>query len=408
MRHIRIIASVVAFCMCCCVLDLHASPDTLSVAKGNGRSGFDAGKMVGAGRYRPKAHTEFVNDRFSDNLSLTLDGIWGIPRSDDYGFPTGARLSLLKGISPSVAVRLNLGGGYVYYNRNASRLSELSASVSGLFNLSSYILGYDRTRFCELSTVIGLGYSYTGHMVPEHFFVADIGLNVNMRVSDRFSISVEPCLPIHLNGKGLAYGFSAGIGVGYDFSRNALKPSGAGKYFISLMGGGQFQNSSLVRETGIRNSLGMHYSVGFGRIFKDFFALRFSAAYSHDIWAEYYGGFKMPAKYYALRMEALFDILRLATRKSSNLRFGLGLVAGPEFGYMSKVDIESELGNHYVGIGMGVRADCRLCKWMGLFVEPRYSIIPYPASNDVPTSSNAYRNYFDSLFNFNAGIEIYL
>lgn len=388
-------------------LDSRAS-DTLLTVKRKAPVGYDAGNMVGARRYRPKPLTEFVNDSFGDNLSVALMGNVGVPESADYGFATSAGVAVRKMLTSYLSLRWDIGGGHVPYNFDASVSGIFSTSASVLFNLSSYVMGYDRTRFFEVSTVLGVGYDYRFGSVPEHSFVADLGFNVAMRISRRLAVLVEPSLPVRLSGGGMSYGFNAGVGLEYDFSGKVERPSGAGKYFISLMGGGQFQNSILVRDAGVANSLGMHYAFGLGRVFKDYYALRFSAAYSHDIWAEYYGGFRMPAKYYLLRFEGLVDVLRLAMQRSSEPRLGCGLVAGPEFGYMSKIDLESHMKRHYVGLAVGAHADCRIFDWLKIFVEPRFSLVPYPASNDDSTSPNVNRNYYDALFNFNAGIDIYL
>lgn len=404
MRNVVLAILLAMFAQVFQPVDMSAQ-DTVAVIK---PVGFDAGNLVGAKRYRPQPHTRFVNERFSDNLFFALDGVVGAPRSADYGFSSTARLSMKKWFTPSLGARLSFGGGYVYSNFSNLRLNEYSASATILFNFSSYVLGYDNSRFCEISAVVGPGYSYCGNLFPEHFFLMDLGVNVNLRLTKRFAVNIEPGIPLRVNGKGLAYGFSTGVGVEYEFSENVSKPSGAGRFVVSLMGGFQFQNSVLTRDAGIGKTLGMHYAVGFGRRYSDYFSLRFAAAYSHDSWAEYYGGYKMPAKYYALRLEGLFDVLRLVMRNSENDRWGCGLVIGPEVGRMSKIDVESHLEKHYVGLVYGLHGDYRICKWLGVFLEPRFTAIPYTAPNDDSTSYNLSRNYYDSLFNFNFGIEISL
>lgn len=384
--------------------DLSAQDSTVVVKP----VGFDAGNLVGAKRYRPQPYTKFHNDKFSDNLFFAFEGVAGAPRSADYGFSTSAHLSMKKWWTPSLGARFRAGGGYVYSNLNNTKLDEYFASAAVMFNFSSYVLGYDSSRFCEISAVIGPGYSYCGNMNPEQFFLLDLGLNVNLRLTKRLAVNLEPGIPMRINGKGLAYGFSTGVGMEYEFSKNVSKPSGAGRFFVSVMRGCQFQNSVLVRDAGVFNTLGAQYAVGIGREYSDYFALRFSAAHSFDTWAEYYGGFKMPAKYFALRLEGILDILRLCMNKSSDLKWGCGVIAGPEVGYLSKVDIESRLDKHYVGFVGGFYGDYRILKWLGVFVEPCFSIIPYTAPNNDSTSNNISKNYYDSLLKFNVGFEFHL
>ena len=98
----------------------------------------------------------------------------------------------------------------------------------------------------------------------------------------------------------------------YDFSEKALSPTCAGRYFLTLSGGLQVQNSALMRRASAADRLGFHATFGVGRRFTDFFDLKLSAAYSKNTWQVYYGGQRMPAQYYALRLEGEFDILRFA------------------------------------------------------------------------------------------------
>jgi hypothetical protein len=116
----------------------------------------------------------------------------------------------------------------------------------------------------------------------------------------------------------------------------------------------------------------------------------------------------MPAHYYALRLEGVLDVVRLAMRKSCDCRFSGGVVLGPEFGYMVKKDIGYTLKRQYVGLGLGLHGNCSLGDRIALFVEPRFTLVPYTAPNDESTSFNINRNYYDSLFNFNVGLEINL
>jgi hypothetical protein len=116
----------------------------------------------------------------------------------------------------------------------------------------------------------------------------------------------------------------------------------------------------------------------------------------------------MPADYYALRLEGVLDVVRLALRKSYNGCFGAGVVLGPELGYMVKKDVGYSLKRQYVGLNIGLQGNCRLGKSVNLFVEPRFCLVPYTAQNDDSTSYNFNRNYYDSLFNLNLGLEIAL
>ena len=386
-----------------------AAQDSLSVSGRTRPAGFDAGDMVAAGRSRATDVSLFVNEKFADNLSLQVVAASVVPRSSDYGFSFLSGLAMQKWCTPSVGVRVAASGGYVPYNLTGKHVPEVYASASVLFNLSSYIGGYDQSRFCEVSTVLGVGYSCVWEGRPEHFLVGNIGVDVSMKVSRRLAVHLEPYVPVRVNHAGLAYGFGTSVGLAYDFSEKALSPTCAGRNFLSLSGGMQMQNSVMMRRASAADRLGFHATFGVGRRFTDFFDLKLSAAYSKNTWQVYYGGQRMPAQYYALRLEGEFDILRFAMRNSETFcRFGCGVLAGPEMGVMFKKDLGYSLKKHYVGLAAGIHADYHLGERLRVFLEPRFTLVPYTAQNDDSTSYNFNRNYYDSLFNLNLGLEIAL
>lgn len=384
-----------------------AAQDSLSVESGRPR-GFDAGRLVHAPRTRAEHRSIFLNDVFRDNFSLSVVSTVQTPRNVDYGFLNSAGLAVQKWFAPSVGARVDLMGGYMYGNRYGDRIPHVSTSASVLFNISSYVDGYDLMRFCDVSAVLGVGYACEWDGGASHFFTGNIGINVNMRIAPRVCIMVEPSVPFRVCGSELFYGFATSVGLSCDMSEQKYEPARAGKWFVYASGGLQVQNSALVKQTGSGSAVGFCASAGVGRRFDDFFALRLSAVYSRHIWAVYYGGYRMPADYYALRLEGILDVVRLALRNSYDGRFGCGVILGPELGYMVKKDVGYSLKRQYVGLTAGLHADCRLGKRLTLFLEPRFTLVPYTAPNDDSTSFNVNRNYYDGLFNFVAGIEIKL
>jgi hypothetical protein len=381
-----------------------AAQDTLNTTTPKKPAGFDAGRLIGAGRSRPANISTFVNSKFSDNLSLALLAQTRAPYTEDYGFAYSAVLGINKWFTPSVGLRMEMLGGYVPSNRTGIMTPELSFSTSVLFNLSSYIGGYNLGRFCEVSALVGAGYSCILETVPAHYVTAKFGADVRMKMSDRVSLNVVPYIPMHVNKMGFRYGFGTSIGLLYDFSSNVQTPGSAGRYFITLSGGLQLQNSAQVRDARARDFIGVRYDLGFGRRFTDCFDLRAVASYSTHTWMEYSDGTRMPSDYYAIRMEGVLDLVRLLMHRSTVL--GAGLVAGPEAGIMIKKDLDYTLREIYVGLSCGLHADCRLGKNVSFFIEPRFNIVPYTAPNDGTVLFNVNRNYYDALFNLMAGLEI--
>lgn len=400
--------AVIIFMLLLC-LSGAAAQDSLSVSERVRPAGFDAGNLVSAGRSRASNISHFENEKFSDNLSLKAVTSVVAPKSSSYGFSSLYGLALQKWCTPSFGLRASALGGYIPYNFNGTVLPEVNVSAAALFNLSSYLGGYDVSRFCEVSTVLGAGYSWVGGCREEHTFVGSIGVDVNMRITRSLSVYIEPYVPVYVNSRSLDYGFGTTVGLAYDFSGNAVQPACAGRYFLTLAGGLQVQNSALMRKASAAEALGFHTTLGVGRRFTDFFDMRLSAAYSRNTWQVYYGGRRMPSEYYALRLEGVLDVVRLVMRHSDKVSsFGCGVVAGPEVGFMHKKDLGYSLKKYYVGMAAGVHADCRLGECVSLFLEPRFTFVPYTAPNDDSTSYNINRNYYDSLFNLNIGLEIAL
>lgn len=387
-----------------------AANDTTAVSEPKKPKGFDAGQYVGAGRRRSPANTQFISDSFKDNFSFGFFGDTRVPLSPDYGFSYSAGFSFMKWLTPSSGIRFDAMGGYVISNLTGQRMPQVYVGTSALFNVTSYISGYDKRRFCEVSTVMGIGYSCWWDLMTTHYFTGNVGANINLRLTDRLSVYVEPYMPLNLGLGGLDYGFATRIGAYCDFSTQVYRPTIAGKYYLSFSAGLQAQSSELVKIARDKtyNTTGMSFMLGVGRRFEDYFSVRFSAVYSRHTWTVYYGGKKMPANYFSFTVEGVFDALRMIMNKcgKENFPVGCGIALGPEAGCFFKRDLDENLSKHYVGLTGALHIDCRLGRGVSIFMEPRMRILPYSAPHDVSTANNVNRNYYDGLFNFSVGLEV--
>ena len=75
---------------------------------------------------------------------------------------------------------------------------------------------------------------------------------------------------------------------------------------------------------------------------------------------------------------------------------------------MNKKDRSDAVQSFYFGVSGGAQVKFRLTPMISLYLEPRFSIVPYPAKAQVGETDNKYRNYYDGVMNFNAGIEVNL
>ena len=431
-------------------VDTTAVADTVAADSTKLRDkGFDVRKYLNSTRSKAAPHTEFKSKGFFNNTFIGVRANVFKLMTSDYGFGPLAGGVIGKWVHPAVGVRLSAGAGYWYDNFEARKVRNLDLSASVLFNLMSYVGGYNTARFCELSVVGGVGLNHVWKPASERgtAISGHVGLNVNMRIFDRIHLFIEPRADIFFNPRqesskrGIAIssagswssyvlGFNNAIGLTYNFGQTkpeTSRMSGSWKdskldwngYFSSVMGGVQFQNSVAVWRQNMTagERVGMHYALGFGRWFNNYFALRLSSSYSRNAWIKYLGSDPLYSQYVTLHLEGMFDVVSFARTmiaKSKDLPtpgrgvFGLSLVAGPELGRIMKQDKARKISDHYVGVSCGVQAIFHVHKWVSVFAEPHMKFVPYSAPNADINAPSDYSNYYDGLFNFNIGLEVRL
>lgn len=367
-------------------------------------------------RWRPKDARKFTSGSLLDNTFVSLSGSGY--RAFKNGYSSGPHLSVYAGkwIDAFHAVRVSAGAGYYFDNFDGCRIKQLDLKASYLFNFSSYLGGYRPSRFCEISGVTGLGYSYlwragnSGHALTAH-----LGVNFNMHVLKGVDLFVEPLFELSSDGLAIPrtnnwrryFGaFNGSVGLSCRFDPGGfpdIVPDG--RWFVFAAGGTQVQNSRLVHHNlDAKGAFGLHIAAGGGRRYGSFFALRLSAAYSRDNWTTTLAGDNLATGYAVLRLEGMLDFVNLFNRRDDN-RFTASLLFGPEAGFMKKHDTDLVISVPYVGMTGGIQAKVRVLYGISIFVEPRFSLVPYPAPSDSRTSANVNRNYYDGLLNCNFGVE---
>ena len=378
-------------------------------------------------RFRAKDEP-FTSRRFSDNsFVLVYGGAEKLTTRSSSSFSWGgfAKAGYGKWFNPYNAARAVLSFDHKSRNRDRQDIWGYGLDVSHMFSLSRYFWGYKHSRFLEVSTVEGLRYRYSVMGGDgTHSLGVDLGFNFNMNLSRRIDLFVEPLVTFYTDGIDHSgawnwhrydIAFSASAGLSYKLHSDSRSHRGRpgqwkkGRAFISVSAGPQFQNSDLVRETmGIGKSLGMHYAFGFGNWFNQYLAFRGTVFFSNDLWAEYADGQQMKCQYYGGRAEVMFDIIPLF-KKGEEFPLSVSLAAGPEFGLMNKKDIGENIDRFYFGVTGGLQVKCRVYRFISLFVGPRFSVVPYNVDNkSLDPLRNVGVNYFDSVYNLNAGIEIRL
>lgn len=385
--------------------------DTVKIDKG-----FDAGRYVNAKRWRVPAHTEFKKGTLK-NISFGLHTDIIKMSGSEYSCGQSLGFDVTKWVLPSFGVRLSAGYGGWVDNLDAKRIQLVDVSASALFNLMSYVGGYDTSRFCELSLVGGVAYSrlWKKSYKADNVFSTLFGLNVEMRIYDRLHLVLEPQMNVYYNSKlhidtwrSYMTGFVGSIGLNYNFSQVRPPQPRKTKYFISLWGGTQLQNSGKVWDSVMngdaKDMFGVQYGLGYGRWFKDWFATRLSATYSKNAWIKT-PDYSKHTQYMNLRLEVMFNLFGMWDNKVAD-HFALSAVLGPEIGRMIKEDKTKPLSVHYIGLSGGLNASVKVFKFLSVFVEPRFSIVPYSAASADVTSTSENRNYYDALLGANLGVNI--
>lgn len=377
-------------------------------------------------RYRPKDEP-FASGAWGDNTFVSIHlgaGQLAPFKNDRWSWGPSVSVSYGKWFNPFNALRATLGWDMFDCNTYVGRVHNAGLDVSYLFNISSYLGGYRRGRGFEIHTVTGLGYrmSFLEKDVT-HVGNAHLGLHFNMKIGKRMSVFVEPEVNLYTNGiihaedlnwkrYNIGYGATVGLNYGLGTSPDTAphKRKSEGMAFISLMGGAQFQNSDLVHEMGILKSVGPHAAVSAGIYYSDMFAMRTSLSYASDKWTEYDMDSAYKTHYASIRIEGLFDIVAACFRNRGTPAVTCSVAFGPEIGYMLKKDRTEDISKLYLGLAGGVQVKFRVQKRVSLFLEPRFSVVPYslPVYPAEPFGALVRDNYYDSIYSLNAGVEIRL
>lgn len=346
--------------------------------------------------------------------------------ADNYSNGPVAIGSLGKWLSPYHGVQVGAGFGSFVDNYEADRMGLIMARASYLFNLSSFVSGYDPNRLVEFYPMAGVGASLViaSNNPASVSLSAHLGLQVNMHVFPGVDLVVEPLLEIQRDGRklirmdvwrGYMLGLQGGVGARIALDREHYGSDPGSDWFVTLGGGAQLQNSDLERDIRFAQAIGPHAAIGAGRYYSRCFALRVQGGYGYHFWKEIkegdrdrYGNLLEPGRfkssYIFFRLEGGLDFVGLFRKKEGLARFGATLFAGPEAGVMLKRDpYKADIRYPYVGGTAALQLKVRIWRGLGFYLEPRVSIVPYSAYAFKTSTVN--RNYYDAVVSASAGLE---
>lgn len=382
-------------------------------------------------RYRPGGHT-FRNRSFMDNTYLSLSaGFEKFYLRDYEKYNSGPVFGVAfgKAVSRSNSFRLALMGNVMTEKSFADNKKLMIVGMQGehLFNFSSYIAGYNPERMFEVSSVEGLGY-HLSLLDGECTHAADVHVGVQLKLhpASRVDITLEPRVTLYSSGIDHSrnsnwHKYNMGFGVWAGLSYR-LSPQGKGdegryafrenrfldNFFISLSAGGVVPVSRTNLD--LEKAAGMQYSLAVGKWFMPVFGLRLSGFMASDKWGTNYMD---PLVTYSDRMiggrlEVMVNLLSLFSPRLTDASWEVNVLPGVEVGSLRKeLDTTTkDLETVYAGFTGGVQVKYKFLRHFGLFIEPRFSQVPYNL-DILQDDGVSYRNisYTDRQISLNAGLQ---
>lgn len=370
-------------------------------------------------RYVPVNQPFNRSRNFMANTYVTVIGSGYRQFSENYGNGPYLTVGFGKWFSPYWSARIAAGTGYLldnYYGGVHVKLVDFRASA--LYNVSAYIDGYNPDRLIEFYPMAGVGLGLTWLNSGKVYagVSGHLGYQVNLHAMPGVDLVIEHSLELVQDSRrdnrmdvwrGYLFGLHTGFGARFSLDRKTVGADPGYDWFVTAAGGVQTQNSQFVSMMDFKSSLGPCGYIGVGRYYNRFLAFRLSAGYSSHVWKREVDT-SFNSRYIFARPEAMFDLLQLIPGMSEDSRFGVVALLGHEVGNVLKMEPSDQQyfprgGAWYVGFSGAVQLKVRFFRGMTLFVEPRFSYVPYTAPYVL--EGMQYKNYYDAVFSMSMGLE---
>lgn len=373
------------------------------------------------GDFKPYYYTSYA-------VGMTMPQQLNRPTSRRPGFIIGTAVG--RQMSPLSGVRLGLD-----FNNAATRLADdkidrytfTSLSLDYMFDISNWVIGYDPER--KFGTEVFGGPIITRCFDPGKTYVGvEGGVRPYWRLDEQFDIFAEPKLRVYTQrymnshgGKGTPLQLSFALGTSYRFNpsyRKNLVESGFGdgtlwgNTFISgglgfqLLGGSSRTMDALA-------SAGPTMNISVGKWLLPYWGLRFSGfagiSSRGKVLSEYGTLTDKRTMQGGIRVESMFDILSF-WQYDKDRRWGVIPMLGLELGKVRRQSEKAKVsaaGAAYAGLTAGLQCKYYFSDHMALFVEPRFSRIPY-SYRDVNVEDNYVgprTTAVDNVMSFQIGLE---
>lgn len=419
---------------------------------------------------------EFVNNRILDNTYISVFGTMEkIFPQGNYKYDTGNGFGFAIGKQVSKRTQLQIGLKTMKFidKSNDKAMSNLSYNArfnqemkhTGIFadhiyNLSSYLFGYNPYRRFEFSTIAGVGYTiskenYQNYKLKNYIFDIHAGVQLRMRTNSPIDIIFEPRLTAYndavdfssnSNWNRFDYAVSGSIGLAYNFyhkgftRKDGSKPNTLKGLFFDISTGIATQNSykyefngGKISGTSYGNFLTMTptANIGIGKWLTNSFALRLAAESYSVLWhgisfdgyhnnqgaydvvnyrTVYYNHTRYETSTYtSIGIEAMLAPLKWFKSSSEQSKFDANILFGGKLGKMDKKNYVSSAQNikdGFNGITAAIRLKTKLTDGVSLYVEPRYNINYYEVVSQSKNTQSSRETFSDKQYLALFGIEV--
>ena len=302
---------------------------------------------------------------------------------------------------------------YKYDSKRKSTRS-IGIGLDYLANLTNFVLGYDRNRLLDVSSMLGLGVRMTGTALPHRLNpYAYIGFHTDFHLSSNFSLFIEPYIGAQREANmlfnrpnpekwNLMYGMSGGLQLTLDKQLNYYADADSiyGKFFFDSSIGVVMPG----RHGGAMHRYGSSYQMAMGMWFNPMFGIRLGAHAQSAYWSsqpEYLYGVKLRTSkahvVFGGRAEIILNPMNFVRSWRDNKvghDFGFNVLLGGDFGWNMKSNMQGTTSGgfqcYYYGLTGAFQAMYRISKpGTYIYVEPRYLGVMY----NVP-----YQNTHNSKF----------
>lgn len=413
--------------------------DTIGKTRKNTAKEFNALKYILEHRYRNYGY-EFTR-RWDDHLFLEL----GTGMSQDAEKVNGYGLSAFSNVHGAIGkqlnrvhtIRLTAGADFGHLNTAGNNFARLYGKIDWLYNITTYLDGYDPTRLFDLSTIFGIGgrYRFRPQIATEKKLTPEVhvGLQFKFFTGPQAYFSLEPYAGIGSGKVSHRYNNFYGVDLNliYYIHNNlspeqrlrymTKRPDGTEKivppstwrmpWFFEISGGLAMANGGEMKAT---ESLGHKVTGSIGRWLSPVIGLRTNLSattttWRHDQTLTFLGAENKEDKVYTMNLhnqnidwqiESLINPMGFFKKFNWDAPVGMAIVLGGGIGLNVKHQQGTQLKVYASSYTAGLHLWARLADDLQFFIEPRFTHYNYR----IPYSNSTWvKRFNDNQTNVNIG-----